>query len=191
MLGIDQYPKCCGIGVINNFGGTISGSRRDVASADEVKRTIRNYIKSFNYGLYTLALNEDQVPLFGETVEAEGFKPVQKFFHKGHGKFITLYTYVRWTDKDAAQYKKDREPINQVTQAQVPIGGFTTATTNWFFTDTADGRATVAERVPEVTRAPRARMEVPLPTRGGERVDTLRAKPLQRSLRNGGTRPSR
>lgn len=101
-----EFPKCCGINVIANFGND------GFATYPHTKEEIQKYIRPINKtkGLTLIALNEKQVVAFGDIVEAEGFKPlVENFFHPGHMSHITLYGRITFTEEEACKRIKEYE----------------------------------------------------------------------------------
>lgn len=101
-----EFPKCCGIDVIVNFGN--DGFFTNPHTKEEIQKFIRPINKT--KGLTLIALNEQQVVAFGDIVEAEGFKPlVENFFHPGHMSRITLYGRITFTEEEACKRIKEYE----------------------------------------------------------------------------------
>lgn len=99
-----EFPECCGIDIIANFGND------GFATYPHTKEEIQKYIRPINKtnGLTLIALNEKQVVAFGDIVEAEGFKPlVENFFHPGHMSRITLYGRITFTEEEACKRIKE------------------------------------------------------------------------------------
>ena len=95
-----SFPGCCGINIIYGFGKTNTAS---VGNYDPVKTSLEATKKITDLqevGLYMIALNEDQVHFYESGLLEMGWKvSVDPFFHRNHGKSISVYTYESFPEK--------------------------------------------------------------------------------------------
>ena len=183
-LNMFPFQQCCGITIISNFGGTTTGSRGyDNATKSEIKNKIAEFRRTTATGLHLIALNEEQIKHFEPQLLEEGFiKWGSKFYHANHGNWLQLYGWTRY-DKNGNKVSYNSSPnVKEIKESSLsPRGVF-----NTFWTD----NTIRTESVPDRPTSSRARVEVPLSTRGSQRSVTPRPRRVLRPLRSGGSRPT-
>lgn len=103
------FTGCCGINIITGFGKTSTASSFNCDPVQFSLDATKKIIKAQSVGLYMIALNEDQVHFYEPGLLEMGFKvSVNPFYHKNHGKSITVYTYESFPE---ALKGKVNEPI--------------------------------------------------------------------------------
>lgn len=93
------YPRCCGIAIIEEIGG--SGEwwdSDDNRSLEEFEKTfaLASHIDN-QYAMILVALNTRQLKFYGETLENLGFKELNKRSNPKSGRNIYLYCWTKPT----------------------------------------------------------------------------------------------
>lgn len=89
------YPQSCGARVIVEFGNTAIGFGSEETTPEELNEflvsTRKQMVKEKNT-FCTAVLNNDQVKLFHETMESNGWACVQKHrYHPKYGRSVSFY----------------------------------------------------------------------------------------------------
>lgn len=89
------YPQSCGARVIVEFGNTAIGFGSEETTPEELNKFLvetRATMKKEKNTFCTAVLNNDQVKLFHETLESNGWACVQKNrFHPKYGRSVSFY----------------------------------------------------------------------------------------------------
>lgn len=89
-MKVSDFPFCCGIKLLTNFGNTNTAMDSTAYSKKDVEEWLdnRDYYKR---NLKMIAINSDQVKKLGLRIfKKRGFKLVHKFHYSGHGNNIYI-----------------------------------------------------------------------------------------------------
>lgn len=96
-LHIHEFPICCGIKIITNFGNSGAGGGNAYMTPKYADLSLKEYINTYknSVGLLMVALNNRQVEAGYEKVLLDNNFEVTNSatYHPGHGHYITTYTY--------------------------------------------------------------------------------------------------
>lgn len=135
-MNIEDFPLCCGIKVITDFGhtGCTGGNNIDYKSweegwyapdEDEIEGYITKKIemyKNHGYSMLMAVLNNDQKPIVGPVLEKHGFVLYESAPNPRHGDSVChLYIHVLNPSKKVESNEKPQ----QTTQSSLRRGAVT------------------------------------------------------------------
>lgn len=87
---LDAFPLCCGVYVINNFPHYVTTAFKE--TLEKIKSEISGYYEARSTGLYLIALNGTQKPLYDSLLKDLDFRVmVDDFVNPIHNSRVTLY----------------------------------------------------------------------------------------------------
>ena len=86
-----EFPKCCGLEILTDFGNTDTALNKTAYTDKEVE----NFLKTRPYLTTIVALNSDQYNKLKKVFWKNGYKQISKFHHTGHGKNIHLMLKIK------------------------------------------------------------------------------------------------
>lgn len=93
------FGGCCGIRILYGLGKSITAGLRNDESVKSVLDEVAGY-DGKDVSMLLIALNQDQIPIYGAGLGALGYFPVvNEAWHPGHDSKITLYARVSYPNQ--------------------------------------------------------------------------------------------